>query len=69
MFTSNSDLYFNVPADLRTVTVEVIAEVGEPVAVELYDEAGVVRASQDSFFGTKYLTVPASRRRRRNYGG
>lgn len=57
MFTSNSDLYFNVPADLRTVTVEVIAEVGEPVAVELYDEAGVVRASQDSFFGTKYLTV------------
>lgn len=57
MFRCNSDLYFNVPADLRAVTVEVIAEVGESLAVELYDEAGVVRASQDSFVGTKYLVV------------
>jgi hypothetical protein len=58
MFRCNSNLYFNVPADVREVAIEVIAEVGESLAAELYDEAGVVRASQDSFVGTKYLVVP-----------
>ena len=56
-FRSNHDLYFEVPADLTEVKLELVTDGGEAMAVDIYDENGNCVLTVPRFDGMQYHAI------------
>ena len=56
-FRSNHDLYFEVPADLTEVKVELVTDPGEAMAVDIFDENGNCVLTVPRFEGMQYRLI------------